>query len=87
MEVDLEIFADLAVCGLGCKPFVSHVFFLAFELNIILRIFPCVRYFRSILAFPVVDPGGPSMCLYSGPVSDSGVNEGLVPCELFWFIV
>ena len=62
-------------------------FFLAFELNIILRIFLRVRYFRTILALPVVDPGEPSMCLCSGPVSNSGVNEGLVPCELFWFIV
>lgn len=87
MEVGVEILADLAVCGLSCKPFVFRVFFLAFELNIILRIFLCFRYLRTILALPVVDPGGPSMCLYSGPGSDSGVNEGLVPFELFWFIV
>ena len=59
-------------------------FFLAFELNIIFRIFLRVRYFHTILALPVVDPGGPSMCLYSGPVSYSGVNEGLVPSELFF---
>lgn len=38
MEVGVEILADLAVCGLSCKPFVFRVFFLAFELNIILRI-------------------------------------------------
>lgn len=87
MEVGVEILADLAVCSLSCKPFVFRVFFLAFELNIILRIFLCFRYLRTILALPVVDPGGPSMCLYSGPGSDSGVNEGLVPFELFWFIV
>ena len=85
MEVGVEILADLAVCGLGCKPFVFRVFFLAFELNIILRIFLCVRYFRTIfmLALPVVDPGGPSMFLYSGPGSDSGVNGGLVLCNCF----
>lgn len=35
----MEILADLAVCDLSRKPFVFRVFFLAFELNIILRIF------------------------------------------------
>ena len=29
-------------------------------------------------ALVVVDPGGPPMCLWSGPGSDSGVNEGLI---------
>ena len=38
MEVDVEILADLAVCGLSCNPFVFRVFFLAFELNITSRI-------------------------------------------------
>ena len=70
MEVGVEILADLAVCGLSCKPFVFHVCFLAFELKLFCVFFDnffCVRYFRTILALPVVDPGGPSMCLYSGP--------------------
>ena len=71
----------------AASPLFSVYFFSLFELNIILRIFLCFRYLRTILALPVVDPGGPAMCLYSGPGSDSGVNEGLVPCELFWFIV
>lgn len=71
----------------AASPLFSVYFFLTFELNILLRIFLCFRYLRTVLALAVVDPGGPSMCLYSGPGSDSGVNEGLVPCELFWFIV
>jgi len=34
--------------------------------------------FFCFLNLPIFDPGGPSVRLYSGPGSDSGVNEGLV---------
>ena len=35
-------------------------------------------FFEKKKALLVVDPGGPPMCLCSGPGSDSGDNEGLV---------
>ena len=41
MEVGVEILADLAVCGLSCKPFVFRVF-LAFELKHYFAYFFCV---------------------------------------------
>ena len=44
-------------------PLFSVYFFLAFELNITLRI-SMLLLLRTILALPVVDPGGPSVSLF-----------------------
>ena len=47
--------------------------------------FLCLVYLNFIFTLSIVDPGGSSMCLYSGPGSDSGLNEGLV--SLYDFLV
>ena len=77
-----QILADILAWCLIYKILLACNFLFAVTYNTLL-VFIFVHVFNkkgnnNKKALLVVDPGGPSMCLCSGPGSDSGVNEGLV---------
>ena len=66
------------------RLFFSRFFFVA-QLNIILHIFSLFCLFKVLFSPLPSLTLGDLLCLYAGPGSDSGVNEGLVSLYEFSF--
>ena len=79
----MEILADLAVGGLGCKPFVFHVFFLAFELNIICVFFYVFAIFVLFWPFPSLTLGDLLCVSILDLVRILGLTRGWFPVNCF----